>query len=240
MPGGLTLLISANADIPTPAAGKVTVFFSLEENGPAYKDDAGVVFPLEGPTGPIGNSGPVGYGIDGDDGEYIPGLPGPIGNTGPTGATGSEGPMGPTLVPEDMLHEEILPVILPRNLLATKSIIIVIDGGGVAITTGVKGYIQVPIPVTILGWTIISQDGVAGAIVFDIWSDTYAAFPPTVFDTITAAAKPTVVASNLTATSTTLTGWITTIPAGNIIGINVDSVTSFTKVMLELFVGVNQ
>lgn len=46
MPGGLTLLASANVDIPTPPAGKATIFFSLTSGIPSYKDDSGTVYPL--------------------------------------------------------------------------------------------------------------------------------------------------------------------------------------------------
>jgi hypothetical protein len=85
MPGGLTLLASSNANIPTPASGKVTIFFSTDITAPAYKDDTGTVHTLVGSTGPTGASGPVGvpgFAADGDDGEFIPGLPGPQGNPG--------------------------------------------------------------------------------------------------------------------------------------------------------------
>jgi hypothetical protein len=52
--------------------------------------------------------------------------------------------------------------------------------------------------------------------VIDIWKDTYANFPPTVADTITGSAKPAITASNKN-TSTTLTGWTTSINAGDIL-----------------------
>ena len=84
MPGGLTLLASANADIPTPAAGKVTIFFSLTDGVPSYKDDTGTVNPL-GTTGATGAQGPIGPAIpflfdqiQGEDG--IPGPQGPAGS----------------------------------------------------------------------------------------------------------------------------------------------------------------
>lgn len=65
MPGGLTLLASLNADIPTPAAGKATIFFSLTSGVPSYKNDAGTVLPLgtTGATGPQGATGSVGPAI---------------------------------------------------------------------------------------------------------------------------------------------------------------------------------
>jgi hypothetical protein len=62
MPGGLTLLASTNAAIPTPATGKVTIFFSTDSGVPSYKDDAGVVAPL-GTTGATGAQGPMGPAI---------------------------------------------------------------------------------------------------------------------------------------------------------------------------------
>lgn len=121
----------------------------------------------------------------------------------------------------------------------TKTIGIVIDGGGSVITTGVKGYIQVPQSSTITGWTILSSDATptSGSIVIDIWKDTYANYPPTVADTITAAAKPTVTTATKN-TSTTLTAWTTAITAGDCLGFNVDSVTSLTKVILQITVTV--
>ena len=51
---------------------------------------------------------------------------------------------------------------------------IVIDGGGSVITTGVKGFVQVPFACTITGWTLLSTDAsaTAGSIVIDVWKDT--------------------------------------------------------------------
>lgn len=93
MPGGVTFLSSLNAAIPTPPTGKVTVFFSLDLNQPAYKDEFGAVRTL---VGTLGAQGPVG--LDGQDAEeiLIPGPVGPAGATGATGATGIgvPGPMG--------------------------------------------------------------------------------------------------------------------------------------------------
>jgi len=80
MPGGLTLLASTNALIPTPATGKVTIYFSTDLNVPAYKDDAGVVHSLVGNTGSAGPVGPVFLPQDGNDGDM--GVPGPAGVSG--------------------------------------------------------------------------------------------------------------------------------------------------------------
>ena len=118
---------------------------------------------------------------------------------------------------------------------------ITIDGGGSAITTGVKGFMEIPYNCTITGWTLVScEDGVpvSGSIVVDVWKDTYANYPPTVADTITASAKPTITTATKN-TSTTLTGWTTTVTAGDFIGFNVDSCTDITKALLVLKVRKN-
>jgi len=106
-----------------------------------------------------------------------------------------------------------------------------VDGSGVQIATGVKGYIRVPWAGTITKWTLLADQ--VGDIVMDIWKDTFANYPPTVADTITAAAKPTI-STNDAADSSTLTGWTTSISAGDVLGFNVDSCTDITRVTLEL------
>ena len=112
-----------------------------------------------------------------------------------------------------------------------------LDGGGSAITTGTKGFVQIPFACTITAWTILSTDSAAtsGSIVFDVWKDTYANYPPVVGDSITASAKPTLSAASK-ATSSTLTGWTTAIAAGDVLGFKVDSVSTVTKIALTLTV----
>lgn len=106
-----------------------------------------------------------------------------------------------------------------------------VDGGGSAITTGVKGYVRVPYAGTITKNTVLLDQ--SGSIVFDIWKDTYANYPPTVADTITAAAKPTV-STATKSEDATLTGWTVAITAGDVIGFNVDSITTATRAHLQL------
>lgn len=109
----------------------------------------------------------------------------------------------------------------------------VIDGGADPITTGVKGYIEVPFACTITAVRLLAD--VSGSIVVDIWKDTYANFPPVDADSITASAVPTI-ASATKAQDTTLTGWTTAIAAGDILGFNVDSATTVQRVTLSLTV----
>jgi hypothetical protein len=111
----------------------------------------------------------------------------------------------------------------------------VIDGGGSVIATGARDVVTVPFTCTIKKWRILSSDAAitSGSIVIDLWKDTYANFPPLVADTITAAAKPTVTAG-IQNEDSTLTGWTLAITAGDILRLNVDSASGFTKVRLEV------
>lgn len=111
-----------------------------------------------------------------------------------------------------------------------------IDGGASVIVPGFKGFIEVPFACTIQTVTLLAD--VSGSIVIDIWKDTYANYPPTVADTITASAKPTIT-SAVKSQSSTLTGWTTSIAIGDILGFNVDSVTSIKRVTLSLKVQVS-
>lgn len=115
----------------------------------------------------------------------------------------------------------------------TSSITFIIDGGGQVITTGVKGDLEIPFGCVIQRWTLLADQ--SGSIVVDIWKDTYANYPPTVADTITASAKPTI-STATKGQSSTLTGWTTTITAGDTLRFNVDSITSCTRVTLSLLV----
>ncbi|HLF05237.1 MAG TPA: hypothetical protein VI855_08485, partial [Dehalococcoidia bacterium] len=87
----------------------------------------------------------------------------------------------------------------------------IIDGGGSAITTGQKGHVEIPFPMTITGWTILADQ--SGSIVVDVWKDTYANFPPTVADTIAGTEKPTL-ASVQKNQDLALGTWTTALAAG--------------------------
>jgi hypothetical protein len=110
---------------------------------------------------------------------------------------------------------------------------ITIDGAGEVITTGVKGFLVVPITGTITKVTLLSTDAsaTAGDIVMDIWSDVYGNYPPTNADSITASAPPTLSGANKSQDST-LTGWSTSATAGTIWAFNVDSASTVTRVSM--------
>jgi hypothetical protein len=97
--------------------------------------------------------------------------------------------------------------------------------------------VSCPVAGTITKVRLLSSDAAvtSGSIVVDVWKDTYANYPPTVADTITASAKPTITTATKSEDST-LTGWTTSVAAGDVFGFNVDSVTSLKRVTLELTV----
>lgn len=123
------------------------------------------------------------------------------------------------------------PTISGSSNALISSIGINLDGAGSAITTGIKGDIMIPYAATINSVTMLADQ--TGSMVIDIWKDTYANYPPTVADTITAAAKPTITSTNKSQ-DTTLTGWTTTITAGDTIRFNVDSCSTITRLNLVL------
>ncbi|HVP86048.1 MAG TPA: DUF2793 domain-containing protein [Rhizomicrobium sp.] len=111
------------------------------------------------------------------------------------------------------------------------AIAFVIDGGGSAITTGVKGDLIIPFDCTIASATVLADQ--SGSIVIDVWKDTYANFPPTSADSIAASAKPTL-SSAAKSQDATLTGWSTAISAGDTLRFNVSSASTVTRVTLIL------
>lgn len=107
----------------------------------------------------------------------------------------------------------------------------VIDGGGVVIVTGIKGDVVIDFPCTIISATLLADQ--SGSIVVDIFKDTYANFPPVIGDKITASAPPTI-SSATKSQDATLTGWTTSIAAGDVLRPNVNSVTTIQRVTLSL------
>lgn len=107
----------------------------------------------------------------------------------------------------------------------------IIDGGGSAITTGIKGDLEIPFACTINQVTLLADQ--SGSIVVDIWKDTYANYPATDADSITASAPPTI-SSATKSQDSTLTGWTTSIAAGDTLRFNVDSITTCTRVLVSL------
>jgi hypothetical protein len=110
----------------------------------------------------------------------------------------------------------------------------VIDGGGSAITTGVKFDDVVPYNCKVTSWDIYSDQ--TGSIVVDIWQDTYANFPPTNADSITTSEKPTLssASKNQDTSLNSGNGWALT--QGRVLRFNVDSITTVQRVTIALHV----
>jgi hypothetical protein len=109
-------------------------------------------------------------------------------------------------------------------------IVMTIDGGGLVITSGKKGAIEIPFNCTIDKWTITADQ--TGSIVIDINKSTYSGYPTT--SSITASATPAI-SSAQKAQSSTLTGWTTSLLAGDILEFEVDATpTSITLATISL------
>jgi hypothetical protein len=117
------------------------------------------------------------------------------------------------------------------NVPITGSLTFVIDGGGVVITTGQKGHIEMRFACTFTGWTILGDQ--SGSIVVDVWKDTYANFPPTGADSIAGTEKPTLAAAQKNQ-DLALSSWSPAVVAGDILAFNVDSVATLLRAAVSL------
>ena len=125
-------------------------------------------------------------------------------------------------------------VLNQRGLFVKQSAIeVVIGNGSTAITTGVKGYLEVPFDCTVIAWRIVGDQ--SGSIVIDVWKDIYTNFPPVDADSIAGSELPTL-SSQQKNEDTNLTTWTTALTDGDWLGFNVDSATTVTQVTLSLTV----
>lgn len=109
----------------------------------------------------------------------------------------------------------------------------IIDGGGSAITTGVKGHIMIPFNCTILGWDIVADQ--AGKIEVNVLKDTYSSF--TFSSSIVGTEKPSLGSVSTTAQKnqdTALSTWTTSLTRNDWLRFDVDSATTVTRVTLAL------
>lgn len=120
---------------------------------------------------------------------------------------------------------------LERRFPARRFLVVVFDGFGSELTTGIKGEVAIHFDCEIVGWRLLADQ--SGDIVVDVWKSDYASYPPTIADTITAADLPTLSGSDK-ADDTTLTGWTTDVADGDTFKFNIDSVSTVTRVTLTL------
>lgn len=109
------------------------------------------------------------------------------------------------------------------------------DGGPDAIAQGAQAELRIDRGFTITDWVMLADE--VGSIQIDIWKDTYAGYPPTVADTITASAVPAITDDDQN-TDSTLSGWTLTVSDGDILKFNVDSIQNIRRCTLFLM-GIN-
>jgi hypothetical protein len=121
----------------------------------------------------------------------------------------------------------------------TRSFGITIDGGGSTITTGQKGYTQIPYSCTVIGWSAIADQ--SGSITVDV--DRHAssappsapAVPNTTTDKISASAPVTLTGAQTAAgANTAISTWTPAISAWDTVGWNVTSASGLTRVTLQV------
>lgn len=122
-------------------------------------------------------------------------------------------------------------VIASLSAFSTISIPLILDNGANPIPAGAKVFYEIPFACILTGYTLLSE--MTTTAVLDVWVDSYANYPPTVGDTITAAAKPTLSAA-MKSQDNTIATWTKSIAAGSIVMANVDSNSAATKLSLSL------
>jgi len=143
----------------------------------------------------------------------LSGFSGTIGASGPQGVSGVSGYSGLAASPFN------------------DSIDFILDGGGAPIPTGLRGYFSLAFPCEILQVTMVAD--AMGSIQVDIWKSTYATFPPDIIDSIVAGNYPTI-SSAQKSQDLTLTGWDTTLNAGDILAFYVLSTSCITNCTISL------
>lgn len=116
------------------------------------------------------------------------------------------------------------------NLLKTGIVWVIGDGVNV-ITTGSKHGLTIPFACTITEVILTSDQ--TGSIVVDIKKSTFSGFPTT--SSICSSTKPTL-SSARKYNDSTLTSWTKTIASNDFLEFNVDSISTLTKVTIQLSV----
>ena len=111
-----------------------------------------------------------------------------------------------------------------------------IDGGGSAITTGIKSIISVPFNCTITDYQIITD--ISSETTIDIWKSSYTDYDggathPVNADSITAL-EPVFVLDAVKNFDVSLSGWTVALTKGDILFFNVDANDLATKIQINL------
>lgn len=107
-----------------------------------------------------------------------------------------------------------------------------IDGGGAAITTGVKGDLKVDFACNVVGWDVLADQ--TGSIVVDVWRDSLANYPPTAADSMCGAEKPTLATATKNSDNSLSGGSGWPIAAGDVLRFNVDSAATVQRVTVAM------
>ncbi len=114
-----------------------------------------------------------------------------------------------------------------------------LDGGGADITTGQKGYIQVPFAGTIIGWSIVGD--AVGSISVEVDKKASSAppaapaIPNTTTDKISAAAPIALSAAQSAAVGTVgVSTWTTAVAQWDVIGYNVASCAGIKRATISI------
>jgi len=112
----------------------------------------------------------------------------------------------------------------------TGAIQFTIDGGGSTPSTGNKGYIEVPTGFTITSVVLTADQ--SGSCVLGISTSSYSGFPGSLTSIV--ASDPPTLSSAQKSSDSSLTGWTTSIPAGNILAFSVTSASTLTRINVTL------
>lgn len=190
-------------------------------NGQTYQTSSGTLYVYDSSASPAGAwtiSSAQLLGVTGANG--VTGLQGTVGNTGLQGASGLIGATG-------IVGGQGIPGGV------TGMLNIVINGGDDYVTTGYKADVVLPFNIYLNEWTVLAD--AAGSITFGVWKAPYANFPPTASNAINSGATGPLLLLQDKNQNTNISDWgSVTGAAGEVIRVNVGSVTGLHKVTLSL------
>jgi hypothetical protein len=128
--------------------------------------------------------------------------------------------------PTDHTHAGVYSPVAHTHTFGIEAIL---GNGSETVATGLLGFVVVPFACTISSCQLVAD--AVGSIVVNIWRG--AGTIPVLAGSIVAAAKPTLSSAQLVS-DVTLTGWTTSLTAGDILGFNVESASTVKQVTLAL------
>jgi hypothetical protein len=109
------------------------------------------------------------------------------------------------------------------------------DGQGGVVSVGKTDWVSIPYNCTITGWEITADQ--VGNCVIDVWKSTFAAFPPTVANSIAGSEKPTLASVRTNSDLSLFPAWAT-VTAGDCIMFYVESCSTLTKINLIVYTNI--